>query len=677
MAATNSNTDDAKAHANDSPPWAATACLLLALVSLGVSDEAMARATMKANRSLQEILPIVLAIVAILASRLMQGRMQRNHGTAWMLRLAAYSGSIFFAYATTEHIQAFYYINFIARVAGLIFVVEGAIQHWVRPTRGRPRGAILVFLAAIIFVLASRTFIPYHIKFLTPPFIAMLVLSMRASRSRSDSAGLQPWLAAIMLAMLLGGVAALSVAAHSAELTRIMMALLKPSSYSEVSDVNARPMLGRRFNSPLSPRRVMRIEGKLFEQHMRGMAFETYATGGGWGPAVEGRAHEDGSVVLKARAGGQRLTVTPMLDNLSVLYVPLHMDGLDAKSYHVLWAREWGGPIYATTTLRTYEPYEVAVVNESHRGPLCDVMNERVRERCLDLPPDFDPRLRDIAKTIGKNAATTAEKMEAVRKFLYTNNEYSLEIDPGPGDPVVNFLVQKMKGHCQFFASSSVLLLRGMNVPARYVSGYFVHERPEDDVSIVRQRDAHAWAEVWLDDQGWVTFDATPPAGMPGQSGSVSRWERLWEKLGDAAEAVGEWLHDGPLHLVLLAGGIVIAVILIRWTRAGMAAAREKAGPKIKYTSAGQSFEALAAAFDDYLKRRGAPCPRNRPWKDHLNALRSAKPREGELKTLAINFDQAAEFVLEYSAARFGAEDESALAELRGKLAAIQNSKAN
>ena len=433
MTAVAIDSDGLKARSTDSPPWAATACLLLALVALGLSDEAMARATAgKAERALQEVLPIVLAIVAILASRLLTARMQRNHGAVWLLRLGTYSAAIFFAFTTTEHIQSFYYINFVARVAGMIFVVEGAIQHWVRPAPGPPPRAILVFLAAIIFVLAARTYIPHHIKFLTPPFIALLVLSMRASRSRSESAGLPAWLAAISLAMLLGGVGALSVAAHSAELTRIMMSLLKPSSYSDVSDVNARPMLGRRFNVPVSPRRVMKIEGKLFEQYMRGMAFETYASTGGWGPAVEGRGREEADSVLKARPGGQRLTVTPLLDNLTVLYVPLHMDGLDAKSYHVLWAREWGGPIYATSALHTYEPYEVSVVNEWHRGPLCDVMNERVRERSLELPPDADPRLREMAKAIGKNARTTAEKMEAVRKFLYINNEYCRGAAPSP-----------------------------------------------------------------------------------------------------------------------------------------------------------------------------------------------------------------------------------------------------
>src|SRR5205814_9697268 len=198
---------------------------------------------------------------------------------------------------------------FISRLSGLIFVLESALQHWQRPPARQPRGAVLVFLAAIVFVLSSRTYIHTYIKFLTPPFIVLLVLSMRASRQRHEDAGLHPWLAAIFIAMLLGGMGSMAVAAHSAELTRIMMSIVKPSNYSEFSNVNARPKLGKTFNQPLSQKRVMKIEGTMLERHMRGMAFDIYATTGAWGPALEARSHED-SAVLKARPGGERLTIT-------------------------------------------------------------------------------------------------------------------------------------------------------------------------------------------------------------------------------------------------------------------------------------------------------------------------------------------------------------------------------
>ena len=393
---------------------------------------------------------------------------------------------------------------------------------------------------------------------------------MRARRVRASSgrpnASIR-WIGAIFVATFLGGVGALAIATHNSELRRIIESIFRPTNYSDFADVNARPQLGRSFNQPLSQRRVMRIEGPLAERHMRGMAFETYVSNGAWAPAMESRGREDAGMELKAHSGGQRITVTPLIDNLNVLFVPLHMEGVDAKSYRLLWSRDWDGPIYASSNLNAFPPYEVAVVNETFKGPLCLAGGEKVRERCLDTI-DIDPRVVALAKQIAPMSASPDEKIEAVRKYLWRNHSYSLTIDLGPGDPVTSFLLQKRDGHCQYFASSAVLLLRCLGVPARYVTGYYAHESPEPDVTVVRQRDAHAWVETWSDGMGWNTFDPTPSGGMPGQSGGVSFWARQWERLGDWAEAFGAWLRESPAtKLTLLVGIVIVLGIVIHWLR--------------------------------------------------------------------------------------------------------------
>src|SRR5262249_4608240 len=159
-----------------------------------------------------------------------------------------------------------------------------------RPPRGQPRGAVLVFLSAILFVLAARTQINTYMKYFTPPFIVLLVLSARASRARAERPGtvLPPWAAALFIAMMLGGFGALTVAAHSSELRHIIEGLFRPTTYTDGGDINARPQLGREFNPHLSLKRVMRVEGAPVERHLRGMAFETYAVGG-WASAMEMR----------------------------------------------------------------------------------------------------------------------------------------------------------------------------------------------------------------------------------------------------------------------------------------------------------------------------------------------------------------------------------------------------
>jgi hypothetical protein len=75
---------------------------------------------------------------------------------------------------------------------------------------------------------------------------------------------------------------------------------------------------------------------------------------------------------------------------------------------------------------------------------------------------------------------------------------------------VDGFLFNTKKGFCEHYASSFVFLMRAAGVPARVVTGYQGGEiNPVGEYMIIRQADAHAWAEVWLDGQGWVRVDPT------------------------------------------------------------------------------------------------------------------------------------------------------------------------
>jgi len=194
-----------------------------------------------------------------------------------------------------------------------------------------------------------------------------------------------------------------------------------------------------------------------------------------------------------------------------------------------------------------------------------------------------------------------------------------------------------------------------MNVPARYVTGYFAHESPEPSVSIVRQRDAHAWAEVWIDGEGWTTFDATPTGGMPGQSGALAYWSKKWEKLGDLAEAFGAWLRESPLSKIgLITASVVVLGYVINRLLAWRTSARI-ASSRINYSSAGREFDDLAKTFDALLKRNHAPCPSQRPWVDHLEALKHA-PKQATPQQVWNKVDDAIRFARDYSTARFGGQ---------------------
>lgn len=83
-------------------------------------------------------------------------------------------------------------------------------------------------------------------------------------------------------------------------------------------------------------------------------------------------------------------------------------------------------------------------------------------------------------------------------------------------NPVDEFLFDTRRGYCEHYASSFVYLMRASGIPARVVTGYQGGEiNPVSDYFIVRQSDAHAWAEVWLKEKGWIRIDPTtmvPPS---------------------------------------------------------------------------------------------------------------------------------------------------------------------
>jgi len=111
----------------------------------------------------------------------------------------------------------------------------------------------------------------------------------------------------------------------------------------------------------------------------------------------------------------------------------------------------------------------------------------------------------------------------------FQNFQPSLDLlQPDPSNtPVADFLLNTQKGHCEYFASATTLLLRAAGIPARYAVGYSAHEfSPLENQYIVRQRDAHAWTLAYLDDH-WQTLDTTPPDWTTQDAKMSSSFERV------------------------------------------------------------------------------------------------------------------------------------------------------
>lgn len=129
----------------------------------------------------------------------------------------------------------------------------------------------------------------------------------------------------------------------------------------------------------------------------------------------------------------------------------------------------------------------------------------------LQLPINSNPQARAFAAKMRAQSTDHAVLANMLLQFFHGQHfSYTLQ-PPLLGDNAVDeFLFSTQAGFCEHYAGSFVFLMRAMGVPARVVTGYQGGEiNPVDGYMEVRQSDAHAWAEVWLDQRGWVRYDPT------------------------------------------------------------------------------------------------------------------------------------------------------------------------
>ena len=136
-----------------------------------------------------------------------------------------------------------------------------------------------------------------------------------------------------------------------------------------------------------------------------------------------------------------------------------------------------------------------------------------IAQTYLQLPL-LDPRIPELAQQITKNARTPFDKALAMESYLRTRFAYTLNLTGKPGaDPLAHFLFETRAGHCEYFASAMIIMLRTLGIPSREVNGFLPGEYNElGGDYIVRASDAHSWVEVYFPGMDWETFDPTPAA---------------------------------------------------------------------------------------------------------------------------------------------------------------------
>lgn len=186
-----------------------------------------------------------------------------------------------------------------------------------------------------------------------------------------------------------------------------------------------------------------------------------------------------------------------------------------------------------------------------------------LRRAALALPPGYNPRTLALARqwrdAAGpSSAASDAAIVQRAMGMIRADFGYTLAT-PLPGRNAVDeFLFDTKAGFCEHFSSAFVVLMRAAGIPARVVTGYVGgYRNPIGGYWLVRNSDAHAWAEVWLEGRGWVRVDPTAAVAP----------ERIYDTLADRAPGadgllggfgaltpmldVGDWLRRGWNDFVL------------------------------------------------------------------------------------------------------------------------------
>lgn len=140
-------------------------------------------------------------------------------------------------------------------------------------------------------------------------------------------------------------------------------------------------------------------------------------------------------------------------------------------------------------------------------GPL----TEQERSRGLQLPSNITPRMRNLVErwkqSSSSNRVLVDQALQHFRQQAFYYTLYPPQIEQNPAD---QFLFETRRGFCEHYATSFTLLMRLAGIPSRVVVGYQGGEiNPIGSYLVVRQSDAHAWTEVWLQGRGWIRIDPT------------------------------------------------------------------------------------------------------------------------------------------------------------------------
>jgi len=236
----------------------------------------------------------------------------------------------------------------------------------------------------------------------------------------------------------------------------------------------------------------------------------------------------------------------------------------------------------------------------------------------LSLPSTLRPALQKVAREIGLPHQEPRAVAQALARFFEERFAYSLALSQpnGASRSLNQFLLEDRRGHCEYFASATVLLLRYAGIPARYATGYAVQEwSPLERQYVVRRRHAHAWALVWLDGR-WQELDTTPPVWMVEEQNSAAALQPVYDLISLLNYRLALWQRvgsDGSSRLVLMLWIAAALGLYLTWRIWRRRRVRVSTRMRAAAGEAQRRLDPHLSALLQRLARLGYPLPPGAP----------------------------------------------------------------
>jgi len=225
-----------------------------------------------------------------------------------------------------------------------------------------------------------------------------------------------------------------------------------------------------------------------------------------------------------------RFVFTIGSSNFSLLYAPAQPVWISRPGSFLASPADQSLSVTAWNATPTILPGETYQVDAMVKNPTIEQLRatgsqypQWVMDKYLQIPENFSPRIKALAAEVTAKSETSYDKTLAITQYLRTNIEYAPTIPnpPRDTDSLEWILFQYKKGYCVYYATSEVLMLRSIGIPARMAVGFSQgtgtintgrSQALEETLSTtytVRKNNAHAWPEVYFVGVGWVEFEPT------------------------------------------------------------------------------------------------------------------------------------------------------------------------